>query len=161
MIDVPKIIDIGSARATAVVHVHCPREELPCAMGRGVRELLDRIKAQGAQTTGPLFTHHLRGPTDSFDCEVGVAVEPAVHPAGHVYPGQWPAMRMAHTLYRGHYEDLPRAWADLRAWIAAQGLTSTGEQWECYITGPEIGSDANAWRTELYLPLCAEGVGCS
>ncbi|WP_404300833.1 GyrI-like domain-containing protein [Alicycliphilus denitrificans] len=156
MIDVPQIIDLAPARTTAVVHVCCPREELSCTMCRGVRELLDRIKAQGAQAMGPLFTHHLRRPTDSFDCEVGVVVDHPVRPAGHVYPGQWPAMRMARTLYRGHYEDLPKAWADLRAWIAAQGLASTGEQWECYITGPEIGSDASAWRTELYLPLSGE-----
>ncbi|MBS0292376.1 MAG: GyrI-like domain-containing protein [Proteobacteria bacterium] len=157
MIDRPQIIDISPARTTAVVRVCCPREELSCTMGRGVRELLDRIKIQGAQTTGPLFMHHLRGPTDSFDCEVGVAVDHPVHPSGHVHPGQWPAMRVAHALYRGRYEYLPQAWAALRAWIALQGLVSTGEQWECYITGPEIGSDASAWRTELYLPLCGAG----
>ena len=157
MIETPKIIDISPARTTAVIRVCCPREELPCTMGRGVRELLDRIKAQGAQAMGPLFTHHLRGPTDSFDCEVGVAVDRPVRPAGHVCPGQWPAMRVARTLYRGHYEDLPQAWAALRAWIAAQGLAATGEMWECYITGPEIGSGASAWRTELYLPLCGKG----
>lgn len=158
MIETPKIIDTGPARTTAVVRVCCPREELLCTMGRGVRELLDRINAQGAQATGPLFTHHLRGPTDSFDCEVGVLVNQPVHPVGHVYPGQWPAMRVARALYRGRYEDLPQAWTALRAWIAGQGLATTGELWECYITGPEIGSDASAWRTELYLPLCAEGV---
>ena len=108
MIETPKIIDISPARTTAVIRVCCPREELPCTMGRGVRELLDRIKAQGAQAMGPLFTHHLRGPTDSFDCEVGVAVDRPVRPAGHVCPGQWPAMRVARTLYRGHYEGLGR-----------------------------------------------------
>ncbi|MDE2415878.1 MAG: GyrI-like domain-containing protein [Comamonadaceae bacterium] len=156
MIEVPQIIDMASARATAVVRVCCPREELPCTMGRGVRELLDRIKVQGARAIGPLFTHHLRGPTDSFDCEVGVTVDPAVHAAGRVHPGHWPAMRAARTLYRGRYEDLPQAWAALRAWIALQGLAGTAEQWECYITGPEIGSDASAWRTELYLPLSGE-----
>ena len=154
MIDQPQIIDIGSARATAVVRIHCPREELPCTMGRGVRELLDRLKAQGAQTMGPLFTHHLRGPTDSFDCEIGVAVNLPVHAAGRVRPGLWPVMRAARTLYRGHYEELPQAWLALRAWIAQQGLVTTGELWECYVTGPEMGSDPSTWRTELYLPLC-------
>lgn len=156
MIDTPQIIDIDPARATAVLRIHCPREELPCTMGRGVRELLDRIKAQGAQLMGPLFTHHLRRPTDSFDCEVGVAVSQPVQPAGRMRPGQWPAMRAARTLYRGHYEELPQAWLALRVWAAQQGLSATGELWECYITGPEIGSDPSAWRTELYLPLCNE-----
>ncbi len=65
-------------------------------------------------------------------------------------------MQMVRTLYRGRYENLPQAWTDLRAWIAGQGLATTGELWECYITGPEIGSDASAWRTELYLPLSGE-----
>ena len=44
----------------------------------------------------------------------------------------------------------------LQQWIAGQGLATTGELWECYITGPEIGSDPSAWRTELYLPLSGE-----
>ncbi len=155
MIEAPKIIDIDPARAIAVVRIHCPREELSCTLNRGVRELLDRIKTQGARAMGPLFTHHMRDPTDSFDCEVGVAVDLPVRAAGHVHPSQWPVMRAAHALYRGRYEDLPRAWADLQAWIARQGLAATGELWECYVTGPEIGSDASAWRTELYLPLRA------
>ncbi len=154
MIETPQVIDTGPARGTTLVCVHCPRDGGRRTMGRSVRELPARIRAQGAQPMGPLFTHHLRGPTDSFGCEVGVLVSRPVSRAGHVYPGLWPAMHAARALYRGRYEDLPRAWSALHAWTAAQGLTGTGELWECYITGPEIGSDASAWRTELYLPLC-------
>lgn len=161
MIETPQIIDISPARSTALIRVCCPREEVLCAMGRGVRELLDRIRAQGGLALGPLFTHHLRRPTDSFDCEVGVLVDRPVGPAGHVYPGLWPVMRVARTMYHGRYEDLPQAWTALRAWLASQGLGCSGEQWECYITGPEIGSDPNAWRTELNLPLCTQDMALS
>lgn len=154
MIDSPQIIDIRPARITAVIHLCCTCEEIRCALGRGARELLDSIKDQGAEAVGPLFIHHLRRPTDSFDLEIGIPVDKPVHPAGRMHPGEWPAMRVARTMHRGRYEELPQAWGTLRDWIAAQRLATTGDLWECYITGPETGSDASAWRTELNQPLC-------
>jgi len=57
------------------------------------------------------------------------------------------------ALVDGLRDDFAVPHVSLKLW----GLAATGEMWECYITGPEIGSDASAWRTELYLPLCGKG----
>lgn len=153
MIEPPRIIDIHPARATAVIHVRCTCEEVRTAMGRGVRELLDGVHAQGARPAGPLFTHHLRRPADTLDFEIGVPVDKPVGPAGRMRAGEWPAMRAARTEHRGRYEDLPQAWAAFMDWIAARKLGAAEDLWECYITGPETGSDASAWRTELSVAL--------
>ncbi len=153
MIEPPKIIEWESARITAVIHVHCTREEIQLAMGRGVRELLDVVRAQGAAPVDALYTHHLRRPTDSFDFEIGVPVDKSITPAGRVRPAEWPPMRVACTLHCGRYEQLPRAWGELKQWIAGQGLHITDDLWECYLTGPERGSDARLWRTQLIQPL--------
>jgi len=154
MIETPRIVTLPACQ-TAVIHVACTREEIQQAMGQGVRDLMDGLKAQGLSPAGPLFTHHLRRPTDSFDFEIGVPVPQPVGPAGRIRPGEWPAMRVAQTVYRGRYEDLAGAWGEFKAWIASHDLALTQDLWESYVTGPEAGSDPTAWRTELNQPLQA------
>ena len=34
-------------------------------------------------------------------------------------------------------------------WIAAEGHECGASMWECYVAGPESGSDPSVWRTEL------------
>lgn len=152
MIETPRIATLP-ARPIATLAVQCTREEVQTVMGRSVRALMDALAAQGVSPAGPLFTHHLRRPTDSFDFEVGVPVAQPVAAAGGMQPGTWPAMRVARTVYRGRYEDLPAAWGEFKAWLATESLPITEALWETYLTGPETGSDATAWRTELIQPL--------
>ena len=68
---------------------------------------------------------------------------------GRVKAGQWPAATVARTVYHGEYEGLGSAWAELNAWITAQGHTTGPEFWEIYVAGPESSSDPATWRTEL------------
>lgn len=151
--EAPHIGAIPVARPTAVIAVTCTREEIQQVMGQGVRELMDAIAAQGAKPDGALFTHHRRRPTDTFDFEIGIAVDRPVGPAGRMRPSEWPAMRVARAVHRGRYEDLATSWIALHAWTEAQGLATAPDLWECYLAGPETGQDASAWRTELNRPL--------
>ncbi|CAM3794090.1 GyrI-like domain-containing protein [Paracidovorax anthurii] len=154
MIETPRIAAID-AHPAALWPVTCTREAIQQAMGQGVRGLMDALAAQGASPAGPLFTHHLRRPTDTFEFHLGVPLDQPVGASadGRMQPGEWPAMRVARTEYRGRYEGLPGAWEAFHAWIAAQGLRPSDDAWECYLTGPETGSDPSAWRTELIQPL--------
>lgn len=152
MIETPRLTELP-ARDTAVIHVTCTREEIQQVMGQGVRDLMDGLKAQGVSPAGPLFTHHLRRPTDSFDFEIGVPVDRPVGPGGRIHPARWPAMRVAQTVYRGRYEDLAQGWGEFKAWLAGHEWTLAPDLWESYVTGPETGSDPTAWRTELVQPL--------
>ena len=56
---------------------------------------------------------------------------------GRMRPGEWPPMRVARTVHRGRYEELPQSWGQFKQWIETQGLSITPELWECYVTGPE------------------------
>lgn len=155
MLDPPQIIVFPEQRLTAVLRVDCTCEEIHLVMGRGVRELLDTIHAQGVVAAGSLYTHHLRLPTDCFELEIGVPVNRLVESTGRVRAGAWPGMRAARTVYRGRYEDLPQFWRSFRLWVREQGLRATDDLWECYLSGPECGQDATRWRTELIQPLHA------
>ena len=152
MIDPPQIVQT-TTQLTAFIHLTLSREEMPKVFGACVGELLAAIQAQAIAPAGPVFTHHLRGPTDTFDFELCVPVATPVAAAGREQPGTWPAMRVARTIYHGHYEGLPEAWGDFMDWMETQGLQQAEDLWECYVTGPHSEPDPASWRTELNRPL--------
>jgi effector-binding domain-containing protein len=152
MLDTPQIMETA-AQLTAVIHVTVPRAQIRDVMGPGITELMAAVAAQGIGPAGPLFSHHLRMDPDTFDFEIGVPVTAQVAVAGRVKPGRLPATKVARTIYRGPYEGLGAAWGEFDAWVAARGLTSAPDLWECYVVGPESNPDPATWRTELNRPL--------
>lgn len=152
MLDTPQIIQT-TARLTAIIHLTIPKNEIQSAMGPGIGELMAAIAAQGIAPAGPWFTHHFRIDPDSWDFEICVPVNVAMKPVGRVKPGQWPAMKVARTVYHGPYEGLGAAWGEFRDWIKISGHTPAEDLWECYLVGPESGTDPSTWRTELNRPL--------
>ena len=118
-----------------------------------MHEVMSAAADQGIPTTGPLFTHHFRRPTETFDFEVGVPVAEPVTRTGRVQPSQLPAASVARTVYHGHYDGLGAAWGEFDAWITANGYTPGPNLWECYLSGPESSPYPANWRTELNRPL--------
>ena len=152
MLDTPQITRT-TTQLTAIIPMIVPREEIRKVMGPGIQELLATIAAQGIAPAGPWFTHHLRRPTDTFDFEISIPVAAPVAAAGRVRPGQWPAMKVARTVYHGPYEGLAEAWGEFIEWIETNGHTPAPDLWECYLAGPESSPDPADWRTELNRPL--------
>ncbi len=73
--------------------------------------------------------------------------------AGRVQPGELPAVKIARAIYLGPYEGLGDAWCEFSEWINANGHSPAADLWECYVAGPESGTDSSKWRTELNRPL--------
>jgi effector-binding domain-containing protein len=154
MIDTP-LITKTTARQTAIIHLTIPRSEMRTVMGPGIAEVLAAVKAQGIGPAGPWFTHHLNMDPATFDFEICVPVTAPVAAVGRVKPGQWPATKVARTVYRGPFEGLGAAWGEFDAWIKANGHTPGTDLYECYVAGPESSPDPANWRTELNRPLIA------
>ncbi len=152
MLDTPHITQTA-AQLTAIIRLTIPREEIRNVMRPGIDELMAVVAAQGIAPAGPLFTHHLRMDPNTFDFEIGVPVTAPVVAAARVKPGQWPAAKVARTVYHGAYDGLGAAWGELDTWIAAEGHTPGPDLWECYVAGPESSTDPATWRTELDRPL--------
>jgi effector-binding domain-containing protein len=152
MIDTPQITQT-TAQLTAIIHLTIPREEMQNVFGPSVAELMTALAVQGIAPAGPVFTHHLRMAPDIFDFELSVPVGVPVVAAGRVKPNQWPAMKVARTVYHGPYEGLPAAWGEFMEWIAANGYKPAEDLWECYTAGPHTSPDPTTWRTELNRPL--------
>jgi effector-binding domain-containing protein len=152
VIQTPRVIQT-TAQNTAVIRLLAPRSEIQKIMGPAFGEVMAVASAQGVAPSGALFTHHFRILPDSFDFEAGVRVSRPVSPSGRVRPGNFPAVKVAQTVYRGPYEGLAGAWREFDAWIVANGHTPAGDLWEFYITDPGENPDPSTWQTELNRPL--------
>ena len=152
MIDTPQIIQTVEQH-TVFIHLTVTCEEMQQVFGPTIGELMTALGAQGVTPAGPVFAHHLRHPTDTFDFELSVPVAAPVTAAGRMEPGTWPSQPAARTSYHGPYEGLPGAWGEFMAWIAANGHTSAPDLYEAYVTGPHSSPDPADWRTEFTRPL--------
>ena len=152
MIDAPQIIQ-STEQHTAFIRLTVTLEEMQKVFGPCIGELIAAITAQGIPPVGPVFTHHLRRPTDTFDFELSVPVSTPVAVSGRMQPGTWPAMKVARTFYHGPYEGLGEAWPEFMDWIEAEGHTQAPDLYERYVTGPESNPDPSTWRTELTRPV--------
>ncbi len=152
MIDTPHITQT-IAQQTAIIRLTIPRAEMMTAFCPAVGELMATLAAQGITPAGPVFAHHLKMTPGIFDFEVGVAVATPVAAAGRMKPSEWPAMKVARTVSRGPYEELPDAWGKFTEWIATNGHTPAEDLWECYVAGPQTSADPTRWQTELNQPL--------
>ena len=152
MLDTPHITQT-TAQITAIIHLTIPRAEMQKVFGPCIGELMAAIASQGSEPVGSVFTHHLKIVPDIFDFELSVRVSAPVVAAGRVKPSQWPAMKVARTVYHGPYEGLPAAWSEFMGWIEAEGHTPAPDLWECYVAGPQSSPDPATWRTELNRPL--------
>lgn len=152
MIETPEIVKTQPLTMAKIYQV-VPANQIQMVMGKTLEELRNGIEEQGKTITGPWFTHHINPPADNFDFEVCFPVSEPVEPKGRMQPGEWPAMTVARTVYRGGYEGLSGAWTEFTKWIKAHSHSVEPDIWERYLAGPETGNDASTWQTELNRPL--------
>jgi effector-binding domain-containing protein len=148
MLERPEIVH-SPAQATAVVRIEVPRPEIQRVMEPAIGEVLQVLREQGVQPAGPLMAYHRSLDPAVFDFEVGYPVTMKVRPSRRVVPSSIPAATVVRAIYRGGYEGLGDAWAELSAWITAEGHQGGPNIWERYLVGPESGTDTTKWRTEL------------
>ena len=152
MIDTP-VQTSTEAQQTAAIHLLIPvtamRDEFP----KSIAELLETLRQQGIAATGPVFAHHFRRPTDSFDFNVCIPVERPVEPAGRVESITLPSLPVIQTTCHGDYAGLPHAWGEFIASIQSQAKNLRGDFIEAYVVGPQDGLPAAEWRTDLSVIL--------
>jgi effector-binding domain-containing protein len=135
---------------TAVIPARVCMDKMPETQ-RSLRfKLAAVLPALGAGPIGSTFTLWRPPVNGVFDMEPGVIVSRSFMSKGDVVPSTLPGGRAAHFRFVGSYEGLPRAWAALLVWCAAQKLKLAGVNWEIYCDGDD---DALQPETSLYALL--------
>ncbi len=152
MIDTPQIVHT-EAITMAKLYAKVPTSQIQVEMGKLVQEVIGEVQKQGIAITGPWFTHHFKRPDEFFDFEVCMPVATPISAADRVQPGEWPAMKVVRTFYRGNYSGLPAAWGEFLQWTDKEGLQLSPEIWERYLVNPSSENDPDKWITEMNRPL--------
>ena len=151
----PPVITRTTEKRSAIIHLNIPGKDMPKFMDPAIQEILAVLKHQGLHPSGPMYSYHLRRPSDTFDFELGFPVSKEIKPRGRVVPGILPTERVARTVYQGPYEGLAQAWGLLNEWVVKEGHQGAGRFWECYLNNPDEAGDTSNYRTELNWILSA------
>ncbi|WP_419804082.1 GyrI-like domain-containing protein [Terriglobus sp.] len=155
MIDTPVQMGIA-AQQTAAIHLHIPVASMRDEFPKAIAELFDALRQQSLTAAGPVFAHHFRRPTDSFDFNLCVPVEHPVQAVGRVEPVAMPSLPVLRTTYHGDYAGLPHAWGEFIASIPAEAPALRGDFIEAYVVGPHDGVSPAEWRTDLSVILTTD-----
>ena len=145
----PEVVVLAEA-TTAVIDGVIDFADLPDFFDRSFSTLGQTLAEQGVEIVGPAFALYHRRPTDSVDLEVGFSTAQPVARSGPIRPGSLPGGVVARLVHEGSYDDLPRSWERLDAWVAERGLTPGIVIWEVYLTEPTPDMDPADLRTELH-----------
>jgi effector-binding domain-containing protein len=148
MISEPRIVTHEAVR-TAAIHLVIPGQDMPKYMDPAIQEVLRVLGEQGMRPAGPLFSYHHRRPSDTFEFELGFAVERIITPSGRVMASSLPSARVVRSVYQGPYEGLSGAWHALQKWVREHRIAETGRFWERYLNNPDEVKDPALYRTEL------------
>ena len=118
-------------------------------MDPAINEIIQVLSDQGQRPAGPLFSYHLRRPSETFDFELGFPVAGPFVPKGRVRLIERPTARIVRTVYTGSYDGLMSGWQAVERWVREQELPEDGRFWESYLTNPDEEPDPRKWRTEL------------
>ncbi|MEE4217335.1 MAG: SRPBCC family protein [Xanthomonadales bacterium] len=101
------------------------------------REISGFMAANGIELTAqPIAISRIRG-NGAFSFEAAIPVQRIdIDTTGRVRWGTSPAGRSARLVHRGSYDDMPRSYEKLAAWMAAHGYRQGGVSWEQYISDP-------------------------
>jgi effector-binding domain-containing protein len=135
---------------TATIKGDVPYAKMREAHMSARAKLTAALPQLNAGKTGLFVTRTGMPAPSSLYMEIGVLVERDFAPIGDIVPGDLPAGRAARCQLIGGFENLPQAWPFLMAWVAEQGLTPAGINWEIY---SETAADPAQQETNLYMVL--------
>lgn len=134
----------------AAVRFRATIPELPHYMGDALGAVMSALMRSGTQPSGPAVAYYQPRSEGQFDVAAGFLVSAPIVGDGRVVPVELPACDAATTVHDGPYDDLPRTYEAVLAWMARQGHAPAEAMWEEYLTGPEVPPER--MRTAVYWP---------
>ncbi len=117
--------------------------------------IMAEIQNQQLQVAGPPFAHYLDfdEATGFSNYLAGIPVTGGGRKAGEVEPKTYGDMRVVQAIHTGPYEEFMSSYMELDEYVQANGLETTGEAFELYLTDPMSEQDPSKWQTIIAFPL--------
>lgn len=103
-----------AAMRRQVIHPH----DIGMTIGLGIRQLWEELKAAGAEVRSAPYARYHSFTKDEADVEIGFEVAAPVETQA-VEMATLAAGREAVATHHGAYQDIPKTFAALEAWVAA------------------------------------------
>ena len=129
-------------------------DQLGTAIAGAVMTLLATADRHGLAIAGPPFARYLsRGA--QLEVEVGFPIRKATTKqlGKEVRLIELPAGPAATLEFRGRHDDLPRAHAEIDAWLAANKRKPSSARWDVFVTNPIETPDPTKQETRIVVPL--------
>ena len=148
-----EVKNIGAQKAL-VLKAKVPTMEIGKKMGEMYERIFGYMGINGIEPVGPPFTVYYEfDPEGNTLFEAGVPVGVAVDSTAEVEYKEYPAMKVASTLYTGPYEEMGPVYTDLEQFITDNGLKKKDIVWEIYLTDPTQEEDPANYQTVVYYTL--------
>ena len=139
------------------IRERAPQPALGLVIPRTLDEVLAYLDRAGVSPAGPVVVvyHDAEGPDAGGDVEIcemeiGVPVREPLPGAGRIAASAIGGGPVAWTLHSGPYDDLPRAYTALAAWMQERGHREAGPPHEHYLTDP---AETEGAKTEVRWPI--------
>jgi AraC-like DNA-binding protein/effector-binding domain-containing protein len=129
--------------------------EVAAVLGDVLGHVFLYAQRNGIALAGQPLTRYLEWGPGLWTIEAGLPVtaHAGATPEGEVRADTLPGGSVATTTHAGAYDKLTEAHAAVQQWIEAEGLSTAGAPWECYVTDPADYPDPKDWKTEIFWPV--------
>ncbi len=148
----PEIVELEPQEAISV-RGDVAVADLPAFFERAFTAAAAAAEASGVQIVGPPFGFYPEVPRATVTIEAGFPVSTTVGAVGDAHPIVLPGGRAVVAWHIGPFETMKQTYADLQAWMEAQGVRPASGMWECYVSDPAAEPDPATWRTKIVWPV--------
>ncbi len=137
-----------------IVRRRVKRSDIAATIGEALPHIFVYAQQNGIALAGLPFTRYVEMGPGMVTMQPGMRVtSPGAAGQGEVIADTLPGGPVVTTIHSGPYDKLSEAYAAIEQWIDAQGLSTAGAPWECYLNDPSEHPDPKDWKTEVFWPV--------
>ncbi|MCX6249056.1 MAG: GyrI-like domain-containing protein [Bacteroidetes bacterium] len=124
-------------------------------LGKGYGEIMQYIKTNKLQVTGPPFAIYLKWDSVTMFSvmDLCIPVEKAEKGKGRIQAEKLPVQNVVMALYYGPYDKTAMTYQILDQYCKESGKIITGGPWEIYVTDPMTEKDPMKVETDIIFPV--------
>ena len=144
-------VGVQEAFSAMVVKTSGKMSDISTILSDSYTKVFAEVGKQGLQPAGPPFADYLEYDTEKGTVTIvaGTSVAEAGKKSGEVVPVVYNEMKVLKGKHTGPYEKLSESFMKMEKYAADNGLETTGEAFEFYLTDPGDEPDPAKWVTGI------------